>query len=80
MKQKAAPPALPPIYCFVCGKKMQACSAEEGWLAGWCLACDVMEIRQPTPYVNRTRTVTSTTWGNEILHIDHSVEHWPSPA
>lgn len=68
-----------PVDCFVCGKPM---TCVLGSVTYRCHACGVSELRHRDVYIPLTRTVTSLTCpdGEVIPFIDHSVEHWPSPA
>jgi hypothetical protein len=68
--------------CFSCGRGMTMMAS--GYF-GYCPSCEVAEFLHPEPYICRTRAVT---WQNyplrggyeRIDYIDHSAEHWPSPA
>ncbi len=63
------------IPCFVCSRLMNGGSG-----AYWCERCDVFE-EHLNLYVNLVRTVpcAPATFGG-IRYIDHSTEHYPSPA
>ena len=67
-----------PFDCFVCGRPT---NAVYGLKTRVCVHCDVSELRHTEPYIPKVRTVKTQPWGKTVLtYIDHSVEHWPSPA
>lgn len=64
--------------CFVCGGPM---NAVYGLRTRMCVRCDVTELRHTEPYTPKVRTVLSQPWGEgKVTYINHSAEHWPSPA
>ena len=67
------------VPCFVCGSPMAPFIGH----VMECAACEVTEAPLPADYICMTRAVTYYTdsaSGTETAYIDHSAEHWPSPA